>query len=122
MKHILVADDEQDIIDILGFRFKKWGYRMTAVGDGQLVLSKAQELKPDLVLLDLRMPILGGGEACRLLKNDPGLRHIPVMIMTASSEKKGSISAREFGADDAIVKPFEAAELLKKIKNLLKEN
>lgn len=122
MKHILVADDEQDIIAILAFRFKKWGYRMTAASDGQQALDKAREAAPDLILLDFRMPILSGGDVCRLLKSDPKLKHIPVMIMTASSERAGVISALEFGADDGIVKPFEAGELLQKIKTLLKEN
>lgn len=122
MKRILVADDEPDIIDILRFRFKKWGYDMIAVVNGQEALDQARAIRPDMILLDFRMPILSGEEVCFAIKSDPAIQHIPVMIMTASQEKIQVKSKQANGADETILKPFKLEELHQKIKSLLKED
>lgn len=121
MKRILVADDEPDIIDILRFRFKKWGYEMIEAVNGQEALDAVKKLRPDLVLLDFRMPVFSGEEVCQQIKNDPELRNIPVIIMTASQEKIRTQIKNAYGADDTILKPFKPEDLLEKITKYLIE-
>jgi CheY-like chemotaxis protein len=119
-KTILVADDEPSIMKVVSFRLQKAGYDVTQASNGQEVLDLIKNRRPDIVLMDLSMPVMDGYEACRRIKSDDNFKNIPVLFFTASTaainiEEK----VRVFNADGYIKKPFEPEELFNKIKALL---
>ena len=118
-KKILIIDDEPDIIKVVKFRLIKTGYELMTAADGREGLELARVLKPDLVLLDYRMPFLNGDEVCKEIKKDESTKHIPVILMTASTQDTLKENIQTMGADDYILKPFEPEELIKKIKRLI---
>jgi len=118
-KTILVADDEPSIIKVVSYRLKKAGYDVMSASNGQEVMDSISAKRPDLILLDLSMPIMDGYEACRRIKSDKSLMSIPVVFFTASTTAVDIEDvARKFNADGYMRKPFEPEELLKKIKEL----
>jgi len=118
-KRILIVDDEKDLVDILKTRLEIEGYEILAAYDGQEGLEKAQEEKPDLILLDVMMPKMNGYQVCRLLKYDEEFQNIPVIIITARGQEQDKMTGDEVGADEYITKPFENGVLFAKIKELL---
>ena len=118
-KRILIVDDEKDLVDILKARLEIEGYEILAAYDGQEGLEKAQEEKPDLILLDVMMPKMNGYQVCRLLKYDEEFQNIPVIIITARGQEQDKMTGDEVGADEYITKPFENGVLFAKIKELL---
>jgi len=117
-KRILVVDDEPDILQVAVFRLKKAGYDVAQAVNGREAIDSIKALRPDLVLLDLRLPEISGFEVCRIIKSDNELRNIPVIIFTASVnglEEK----MKEMGADAYLPKPFEPDQLLEKIKSII---
>lgn len=118
-KKILVVDDEPDLLDLIKFRFKKWGYDVIYAANGQEALDKIQREAPDLVVLDLRLPIISGHEVCKRIKADDNTKNIPVILFTASVSSDLGQKAKELGADDYIVKPFDPEALLGKVKKLI---
>jgi len=117
-KRILIVDDEPDVLKLAAFRLKKWGYEIITAIDGQMGLDMIRSEKPDLVLLDLRLPNMDGTDVCRQVKNDEALKHIPIILFTATADIAVAETAKEVKADDYIVKPFEPEQLLEKIKNV----
>ena len=118
-KRILITDDEPDIVKVVKFRLIKMGYEVTIATNGKEGLEMARLTKPDLVLLDFRMPFLNGDEVCKEIKKDESIKHIPVILMTASIQNALEEDVLKMGADDFILKPFEPEELLKKINKLI---
>jgi len=117
-KRILVVDDEPDILKIAVFRLKKAGYEILSAHDGQEALDLIQKHTPDLILLDLILPHMNGDEVCKRTKADGKLRHIPIILFTASTidiQKK----FKDMGAEDYLIKPFGPEELLNKVKKFL---
>ncbi len=119
MKKILITDDEPDILKVVKFRLIKAGYEVITATNGQEGLDRARSTKPDLVILDYRMPILNGDEVCKQIKTDADLKHIPVILMTASTQEALEESILSIGADAFILKPFDPDDLLEKIKKLI---
>jgi two-component system phosphate regulon response regulator PhoB len=115
-EHILVVDDEEDLLALVEYNLAKEGYRVTAVTTGEEALRAARGKQPDLVVLDLLLPNVDGLEVCRLLKNDPKTRHIPIVMLTAKAEESDQVAGLELGADDYITKPFSPRVLLARIK------
>lgn len=117
-KKILVVDDESDILKIVTMRLTKMGYDLVTAHNGQEAIELARREKPDLILMDCQMPVLSGLEACRQIKLDSQLNHIPLILMTATP---GIIAedAVKVKADAYIKKPFEDGELAIKIQQLL---
>jgi CheY-like chemotaxis protein len=117
-KRILLIDDEPDLVRLTSFRLQKAGYDILVAESGTQGLQIAQQEKPDLILLDLNLPHMNGDKVCQAIKSDPDLRHIPIIVLSASSEsiKKKS---EEIGADAYIVKPFEVSNLLETIKKFV---
>ncbi|MBM3254944.1 MAG: response regulator [Candidatus Omnitrophica bacterium] len=119
-KKILVVDDELDVLKVISFRLRKAGYEVITASDGQMALEVARENKPDLMLLDIRMPILDGPEVCLRIKNDESLKDIPVIFLTASGgdmvkkDKAGELKAQGF-----LTKPFEVQELLEAVRSFI---
>jgi OmpR family response regulator RpaB len=119
-KKILVVDDEPGILKVTSLRLKKLGYNVLTAVDGKEALDTIRNENPDLVLLDLVMPFMNGAEVCEQIKNDETLKHIPIILFTASGS--GAMTAekiKEVGADDYIVKPFEPEELADKVEEIL---
>lgn len=120
-KKVLFVEDEPDQIMMVKLHLESQGYRVISAMDGEEGLTRARQDKPDLILLDLILPKIGGFEVCRRLKQEPGTSSIPILVITVS----GVIDAKEksfaAGADDYIQKPYDPKDLALKIEKLLKD-
>lgn len=119
MAKILVADDEQDIRDLLTFTLRFAGHEVIAASNGEEAFQLAQQEKPELVLLDVRMPKMNGYEACRHIKADPALKDIPVVFVSAWGQDSEIKSGLEAGAAGYVVKPFEPNQIILKVAQLV---
>lgn len=117
---ILIVDDDADIRDILKLTLSGEDYEVIEAADGAEGLKMAQGKSPDLVILDYKMPYLDGREVCRRLKKDILLRHLPIVMLTGKGEIMDKVKGIDAGADDYIVKPFEPAELLARIRMIIR--
>lgn len=108
---ILVVEDEPDFVRLLTLRLKSWGYEVRAVPTGQEAIQSAQEDPPDLILLDIRLPQMKGQEVCAKLKSDPKTKEIPIIFLSALGMAGEIKKGLDLGAEDYIVKPFDAQEL-----------
>lgn len=117
-KTILVAEDEADILKIIIFRLKKAGYNVVTAANGKEALEILSRSKPDLLILDLVMPVVDGYEVCKAVKEGQKLRDIPILLITASVTSNMIDKIRDVKADDYLAKPFETEELLKKVEKL----
>lgn len=118
-KSVLIVDDEQDVVRPLGFRLEVEGFRVMIEPDGQLGYDRAVLERPDLILLDVMMPRLDGVTVCRMLKQHPVTREIPVVMVTAKSTMGDVEEAFAAGAADYIGKPFEWTELMAKLQRII---
>jgi two-component system cell cycle response regulator len=117
---ILIVDDNPQILELLEAYLEPLDVQVQLAGDGEAALSAVERHEPDLVLLDIMMPKRSGFEVCRLLKDDPRYRDVPIVIVTALNEVGDMERARECGADDFLSKPVNKIELLARVQNLLK--
>jgi len=115
---ILIAEDDADLNAYLAKSFSD-EYKVVTVFDGGKAYSTAVDINPDLVLTDLRMPVMGGDELCRRLKSSIETSHIPVVLVTALSEREDIINGLEAGANDYIVKPFDMTMLKLRVRNII---
>jgi two-component system, OmpR family, alkaline phosphatase synthesis response regulator PhoP len=120
-KKILIIDDEKDFVKMVALRIQSSGYEVITAFEGLDGLEKARKEKPDLILLDFMLPKMEGGQICRMLKFDDAYKSIPIIILTARSQKQDEEFASEVGANAYLKKPFEPEILLGKIKELLGE-
>jgi DNA-binding response OmpR family regulator len=120
-KKILIVDDEPSIVRLLAIRLKANGYETFVANDGLEGLKMARNVKPDLILLDLKMPAGGGILAFKNLKASTYISTIPIIIITALPEEEVKKLTMEMGADGFFSKPFKSVELLKKIEELIGE-
>lgn len=118
--HILCIEDEVDIQEIIAYNLEKAGYTVTLADDGVKGLELAQTQLPGLVLLDMMLPGLTGMQVCERLKADPKTQSIPIIMLSARSEEADVINGLSSGADDYITKPFSQAELLARVKVVLR--
>jgi len=116
---ILVAEDEPYIRKALDFRLKNLGHEIIAAVDGGEALEIATKEKPDLVLLDIMMPVMDGFQVLRKLKSQEKTKNIPVIMLTAKSQEKDIVTGLEDGAADYITKPFSFAELIARVNRTL---
>ncbi len=117
---VMVVDDERDIVELVRYNLGQAGFRVVAAGDGRQALELARREKPDLIVLDLMLPILPGTEVARLLKQDEATRHIPILMLTARGEELDRVVGFELGADDYVVKPFSPRELVLRVQAILR--
>lgn len=115
---LLVADDSITIQKVIGIIFGSEEYSLTVVDNGKAAVQKAQELQPDVLLIDALMPGMSGYEVCEAIRNDPALASKPVLLLTGSFEPFDEEKARQCGADDHIVKPFESQQIVAKVHEL----
>ncbi len=116
---ILVAEDELDIRELIGFSLELSGYTVTQVPNGEVAVQKALEILPDLIMLDVRMPKMTGFEACKQLKANPKTSHIPVVFLSAKGQETEIRQGAELGAEAYILKPFAPEELVEQVKSIL---
>lgn len=121
-KHILVVEDEEDILELIRYNLSKEGFKVTCANSGELGLSTARQMKPDLILLDLMLPGIDGFDVCRALRGEPDTRHIPIIMITAKGEEPDMVTGLELGADDYVVKPFSPRVLLARIKSVMRRH
>lgn len=119
-KHILVVDDEADLVELVSYNLKKEGFFMDSASDGESALKKIKKGTYDLLILDLMLPGMQGIELCRIVRNDPKNSALPIIMLTAKGEEIDRILGLEMGADDYITKPFSPRELAARVKAVLR--
>ena len=119
---ILIVDDDPDIREILGGAMMGQGFRLVFAENGMIALQKAADYHPDLILLDVMMPVMDGYETCRRLRATPALSDIPILILTAFSDQASRLKGIEAGADDFISKPFDRIEIRARVKTITRLN
>jgi two-component system alkaline phosphatase synthesis response regulator PhoP len=119
---VLLVDDEQDILDLLGFNLEKEGFEVFTANNGRSGLEIAKQQIPDLILLDVMMPGMDGMETCREIRDDAKLKHVVIAFLTARNEDYSQIAGFDAGADDYIAKPIKPRVLVSRVKALLRRN
>lgn len=117
---ILIVEDERDIVELLRYNLQEAGFETDYVRNGADALHRAVEQSPDLILLDLMLPEVDGLIVCRLLKNDPRTKNIPIVMVTAKTEERDRIAGLELGVDDYITKPFSPKEVVLRVSAVLR--
>ncbi len=119
MGKILVAEDERDIRDLIGFTLKFAGHEVVTVANGEEAVQAALREPFDLILMDVRMPRMTGYEACERIKAEPSIKHIPVVFLSAKGQDSEIQTGLAAGASEYMLKPFAPDELTAKVKELL---
>jgi two-component system, OmpR family, response regulator MtrA len=122
MARIVVADDDADIRDLVVFKLRQSGHDVHPVADGAAAVEECQSVTPDLVVLDVMMPGMGGLDACRALRQDPALARVPVILLTARAQESDIEQGFDAGADDYVVKPFSPRELASRVSAVLQRS
>jgi two-component system, OmpR family, alkaline phosphatase synthesis response regulator PhoP len=120
-KKVLIADDEEDVKAVLQMFLQARGYEVITAFDGLDAMDQVKREKPDVVLLDIMMPLIDGFEVCRKLKADPETQQIPVIMLSAAGHAGSIQKGLEVGAVDYLVKPYEPDQLLKLLQKILPE-
>lgn len=119
---ILVVDDEPHIVQILKFTLEKAGYQVFTAANGREGLERAQEVQPNLVILDIMMPVMDGYQVCRKMREDFKMNQIPIIMLSARGDLPERVKGLEGGANDYLIKPYSNDELLLRVKNVLDWN
>lgn len=119
-KKILVVEDDRSLSDVLSYNLRQAGYEVLVAYDGQDGLSQAQRKSPDLLVLDIMLPVLDGYEVCRRLRSSQAAQNMPILMLTAKSEESDEMVGFTLGADDYVTKPFSIKVLLERVKALLR--
>ena len=114
---ILVVDDEPAIVDLLTYNLELAHYQVVVARDGEEAVRKADREQPDLIILDLMLPLLDGLEACRAIRRE---RDVPIIMLTARDAEVDRVVGLELGADDYVAKPFSVRELMARVRNVLR--
>ena len=117
---ILVVEDERDIVELLKYNLQQEDFEVDTVRNGADALQRAIDNPPDLILLDLMLPEVDGLIVCRLLKNDPRTKKIPIIMLTAKTDESDRVTGLELGADDYITKPFSPREVVLRVNAVLR--
>jgi two-component system phosphate regulon response regulator PhoB len=115
---VLIIEDERALIEVLSYNFEREGYEVIVATDGQEGLRKAQTQLPDIIILDLMLPVLSGLDVCREIRAGERTKHIPIVMLTAKAEETDQVVGFSLGADDYVTKPFSVKVLLQRIKAL----
>ena len=116
---ILIAEDERDIRDLIAFSLRYGGFDVVEASNGQEAVERAAAAKPDLILMDVRMPKMTGYEACKQLKSIDDLKNIPVIFLSAKGQETEIQQGLDAGAEEYILKPFAPDELAAKVREVL---
>ncbi len=119
-KKILVADDEEDVLNLVALNLKTAGYNVLKAENGLTALEMARTSLPALIVLDLMLPGMPGLDVCKALKSEPATKLIPIIMLTAKAEEVDRIVGLELGADDYLTKPFSPRELVLRVKSVIR--
>jgi len=119
-KRILIIDDDASISKLVSDVLTEEGFTVITAGCGEEGISKVHRSKPNLIILDLRLPDMDGFQICQTLKKDKSISSIPIIMLTVKSAKSSTVAGLEMGADDYIVKPFNEEELVARVKTVLR--
>lgn len=111
IERVLIADDDDELLDLTSLHLSRKGLKVTCAHNGQEALTKIEQERPDIVLLDILMPGLDGWEVCRFLKANPNTREIPVLFLTCKGQDEDILKIHRADADGYFIKPFDMAEL-----------
>ena len=117
---ILIVEDEPPLVEVIKYNFESAGFRTTVASDGNEALFQAEELLPELIILDWMLPERSGIEVCRELRKRKSTKATPIIMLTARSEEIDKVKGLENGADDYVVKPFSPKELIARSRALLR--
>jgi len=120
MRNVVIIEDEPDVAELLAHRFAGEGFRVATAGDGRAGLHAVHTHNPDLVILDLLLPLMNGWEVCRSLKANAATQDIPVIILSAIGSPSDRITLLELGVDDFIVKPCSVKEVIARARAVLR--
>lgn len=121
-KNILVVEDDRALAGVLEYNLTSEGFSVTCAMDGQDALNQARAKTPDLVLLDVMIPVMDGVQVCRQLRSEAATRNTPIIMLTAKGEETDQVVGFSVGADDYVTKPFSVRVLLERVKALLRRN
>lgn len=119
-RHILVVDDERDIVDLLAFNLRRAGFEVSTAFSGRQALDAVFKRTPDLVILDVMLPEISGTDVARQIRTQPGTGHVPIIMLTAKGQETDQVVGLASGADDYITKPFSLKILTARIDALLR--
>ena len=118
---VLIVEDEHDIAGLIKHTLERTGEaEAEIVGSGDAALRAVAERPPDLIILDLNLPVLGGVEVCRLLRSRSDAKHLPIIMLTARTSEDDRVGGLELGADDYVTKPFSLRELAARVRAVLR--
>jgi len=117
---VLIIEDERPLVEVLTYNLKNEGYEVHSANDGQEGLRRAFSIVPDMILLDLMLPVIEGLEVCRQLRTDPRTKDIPILMLTAKTDEVDEVIGFRMGADDYVAKPFKIKPLIHRIQALLR--
>jgi len=118
--HVLIVEDEAALVALLRYNLEQAGFRVSEARDGEDGLLAASEQQPDLILLDWMLPSISGLEVCRRLRRTQDMRAVPIIMLTARGEEGDRVRGLDNGADDYVAKPFSPAELIARIRAVLR--
>lgn len=117
MKHtVMVIEDEEALALILKYNLEKEGYNVVWESRGSKAVPQVEKTRPSVILLDWMLPELSGGEICKLIRNKPDIKNIPIIMLTAKGEEEDKVKGLSSGADDYVTKPFSIPELMARVK------
>lgn len=119
-KKVLIADDEQDILEIIDYNLTKEGYEIYTAKDGMEAIERANQVKPDLIILDIMMPKKTGIEVCEILRSQPSFHDTLIIFLTALSDESSQVKGLELGADDYINKPISPKVLVSRVNAIFR--
>lgn len=121
-KKLLIVEDDRSLASVLEYNFESAGYEVFCAHDGQDGVNQARSKNPDVIILDLMIPVVDGIEVCRQLRSESATRQTPIMMLTAKAEETDQLIGFSVGADDYVVKPFSVRVLLERVKSLCRRN
>jgi DNA-binding response OmpR family regulator len=121
MAKILIIEDEKDIRQLVIYTLQYAGYQVVAGVNGEEAVALAKQERPDLILMDVRMPRMDGYQAAQLIKNDELTQHIPIVFLSAKGQESEVEHGFEVGAEDYLIKPFNPTELIDRIRSVVDE-
>ena len=119
MAKILIAEDERDIRDLVAFTLRFAGHEVFSASNGEEAVEMAPKVNPDLILMDVRMPRMTGYEACKIMKENPDLRDIPVVFLSAKGQENEIQQGLDAGAEEYLLKPFAPDQLTAQVQKIL---
>ncbi|MFO1092314.1 MAG: response regulator [Planctomycetaceae bacterium] len=117
---VLIVDDESSLVEVLAYNFTREGFDVETAYDGREALQKCRLTPPDVVVLDVMLPLIDGLQVCRQIRSDPKLKDVRVLLLTARGEETDEVVGFNLGADDYVAKPFRTRPLIERVKALVR--